>query len=91
MSMDKFGRTRQNTGASGTNQQVLIPNNLLRTDGTNAMQANLDVNNNEIVNVAAIQGDDVLVKGNPRSSDSIVPKYMLDLVKDSIDTLFDQK
>ena len=51
MSMDKFGRTRRNNGAFGTNQQVLIPNNLLRTDGTNAMQANLDLSNNEIVNV----------------------------------------
>ena len=49
MSIDKFGRTKRYTGTSGASQQLLIPNNLLRTDGTNAMQANLDVNNNEIV------------------------------------------
>ena len=91
MSMDKFGRTKRNPGASGTQQQVLIPNNLLRTDGTNAMQANLDVNNNEIVNVVAIQGDDVLVKSDPKSSDSIVPKYMLDSTNSTIDSLFDKK
>ena len=90
MSMDKFGRTKRNTGTSGTKQQVLIPNNLLRTDGTNAMQANLDVNNNDIINVTSIQGDDVLVKGNPRSSDSVVPKYMLDMTKESVSTLFDK-
>ena len=89
MSVDKFGRTKRYTGTSGA-QQVLIPHNLRRTDGTNVMQANLDVNNNGIVNLVAIQGDDVLVNGNPISSDSMVPKYMLDMTKESVDTLFDE-
>ena len=89
MSIDKFGHTKRYTRTSGA-QQVLILNNLLRTDGTNAMQANLDVNNNKIVNIVAIQGDDVLVKSSPRSSDSIVPKYMLDITKDSVDTFFEK-
>ena len=46
MSMDKFGRTSEKARTSGAQQQVLIPNNLLRTDKTTAIQINIDVSNN---------------------------------------------
>ena len=53
MSTDKFGRPKQRSN-NVTNQQILIPKNLLRTDGTNQMNAELNVGNNDIVNVESL-------------------------------------
>ena len=89
--MDKFGRTRRYAGSPGTKQQILIPNNLLRTDGTNAMQANMNVNNNDIVNVETIEGDDVTLKSTPASDNSLIPRYMLDVTRGTVNTLFDKQ
>ena len=78
MSIDKFGRTRRYAGAPGSKQQILIPNNLLRTDGTNQMNAELNVGNNDIVNINSLEGHDITLKSNPQGGNSLISKHMLD-------------
>ena len=90
MSTDKFGRPKQRSN-NITNQQILIPNNLLRTDGTNQMNAELNVGNNDIVNVESLEGHDITIKSNPQSRYSLIPKHMLDTTNSLVNSMFDLK
>ena len=90
MPVDKFGREKQQN-LNAPKQQILIPNNLLRTDGTNQMSAELNVGNNDIINVESLEGHDITIKSNPQSKNSLVPKHMLDTTNDLVNSMFDKK
>ena len=90
MSTDKFGRPKQQS-INITNQQILIPQNLSRTDGSNQINAELKVGNNDIVIVESLEAHDITLKSNTQSSSSLIPKRMLDATNSMFDSLFDKK
>ena len=53
--MDKFGRRVDYNTNEVDNRQILVPNHYLRLDGTTAMQADIDLGSNNIINISNIK------------------------------------